>query len=772
MNPRDRAAALLVLATAAFAAFALGATPRWAALVAAGMGVLSAAPYVGSRRALGRHNPLLLLLGAAIAATVFQVIPLPLVVVGWISPAKLALVAENARAVGGTMPLGLALSYDPPASLLEIAKLVGFAGVAYASLRVSSSSAGRRLLATGLGCIGLVMVVVLLLHKAFGTDQLYGIYQPRYAHPTHLAPFLNPNHLVGFLALLAPICVGLAAQAIGARRVVWGLIALLLGAASLLPASRAGTVALVIGFLVTLGLLQLQASSQKTDQPRQPSTIIGVVIVVVCAVVVIAALTGGRVLDQMAATSQQDVAGGEGKVAAWRAAMTLLADHWLTGVGRGGFEAAFAKVHGLQGSVYSHLENEYLQAPLDWGVPIAAFLGVLGVLLARRIARRWRSGPLEAGAIGGLVAIALHNVLDFSLAFAGVGVSAVVVAALVARGKLATATASPRLSVAARRAGLLVAGAAVVVVASSPLAATAREEVAELRVDWSEHDYNLDGALEGWHRHPADHVSAGYVAMALFVRGDLRAVPVIGRALDLNPRHPDLHALAADILIAAREEDQALIELRLALSHSQEEDRDALLERLTREFRDPAIALGGLPPDPDLFDDLIERLLKQRQLWLALAYARQVTALQPRDGNAWQEVSRLAGRLRDQKLAIDAGRKALRHAPDAESAVVLAAALTESGDAQKAIDVLRTALEQGYPQSRTVTEVELLRGLGDALLAIGRKDEAFETLTRALGMAGTSKPRQAAVHRSLAAVEDAMGNPNKASWHRRQAGPN
>lgn len=767
MNPRDRVAALLVLLTAAFAAFALGGAPRWAACTAAALGVASTAPYIGSQRSLTRFGPLLALIGVALGLTLVQLIPLPLIVVGLLSPSKLDLVRDNAAALGADLPAVLAVSYDPPATLVEVAKLIGFAAVAYTALRVSQSSAGRLLLASGLGCIALAMALVVVAHGAFGAEQLYGMYAPRFAHPTHLAPFLNPNHLAGFLALMAPICVGLAAHSAGGRRVTWGVISIAITGLSLYAASRAGSVVLVIGLLVTGGVLWAQRR-EATGESRQLSNVIGVSIVLACAAVVLGALAGRDVWMQIVATSGEEVAGNEGKLAAWRAAMPLIGEHWLAGVGRGGFESAFARVHGLEGRVYSHMENEYLQAFADWGIPAAALVGVLFIFLVRRVAARWRAGPIEAGAIGGLVAIGLHNLLDFSLSFAGVGTSAIIAIALVARGTL---TKSRRQRTKLTRSAAIGLAAAAVALAATPLAASAREDVGGVRADWDagKAPIRRAAAERAWARHPSDHVAAGYTALALFAEADPRAVAVVGRALDLNPRHPDLHSLAARLLIAARRPAQALVEYRLALLHASEADIDGLLYRLLLHFPDPAVALGGLPPDPARFQLLIERLLLQQHTWLALAYAHEVAQLHPEDGRAWQEVSRLAVRLGDSALAVRAGKHALARVPDAESAVVLAAAQTSGGAGHDAVQTLELALERSYPPSRTVTEVELLRGLGDAFLATGRPEQAQAALMKALGMAGSNRPRQATIHRSLALVQEALGNPNRAKWHRRQA---
>ena len=765
MNGRDQVAAGLVLATAAFAALAVGGAPRWAACAAAALGVASALPYIGSRRGLRRPGALLVFLGAALAVTALQVVPLPSFLVGLLSPAKLELVRQNAAALGEEAPALMALSYDPAATLLEVARLVGYLGVAYAALRVAASGRGRRLLAMGLAGLGALMVLIVAAHKMLAATALYGLYQPRFASPIYLAPFLNPNHLAGFLALLAPLSLGLAVQSSGVSRLAWGAASVAIAGVSLLAASRAGTIVLVIGLGVAAALIVIPRV-RESGQPRERSAIIGGAIVLACVVVLVGALAGRDAWNQIVATKGNEVAAHEGKLAAWKASMPLLAENWATGVGRGGFETAFTSLHGSPGNVFSHVENEYLQAGLDWGIPLAAVIGVLLILLVRRIASRWREGPIEAGALGGLLAIALHNTLDFSLSMPGVAVLAVVALALVARGSL-TRAGAPGLRL--RRIGAAVSAAAVVALAATPLARSARDDADRLADASARGTLELEDARAAWQRHPADHLAAGYTATALLARRDSRAIAVVSRALILNPRHPDLHLLAARLLLASQAPTQALIEYRLAVRYAQPGAIEELIGELLHRFPDDAVAVRGLPEDPEVFRYVVSRLIKAKREPLALAYARQVAALYPRRGEAWREVSRLAGRQGDQQLAVRAGQEAVRVEPDAESAALLASAQREAGKPEAAIETLERALDESYPTSRTVTVVELLRHLARAQMAAGRPDEAREVLMRALGLAGTSRPRAAAIHYTLATLEKAQGNPHRAAWHREQA---
>jgi tetratricopeptide (TPR) repeat protein len=767
MHPRDRAAGILVILTLAFGVLAVGSIPRWAACVSALMGVLCATPYVTSRRALTSPGPLLVLLAAALAITLVQWVPLPFGALRFLSPAKAALLDANAAALGSSDVAFASLSYDPPATLVEIARLIGYLGLAYAALRVSHSARGRLLLAYGVAGTGVLVVLVVLAHRAAGARTLYGIYEPRFAHFEQLAPLLNPNHLAGYLGLIAPVCVALAVVSGATQRLAWGGAAILTAAAALMTGSRAGAAALCVGLAITA--LSLWAQRRRGAERRGSSTVISVAVIIACVVVLLGAVAGREAWNEISNTRADELTGNAGKVAAWRASLPLVQEHWLTGLGRGGFETAFTRAHGQPGEIFSHVENEYLQAVLDWGVPLAALLGVLLIVAVRRGALRWAAGPIESGCAGALVGIALHDTLDFSLAFAGVAGPAIVLLAILVRGSLASQSRSRRRLRLGRYGALAAAGLAIAA-AASPAAGGAREDGDELVAIARAGEVALEDALDAWNRHPADHLAAGYTAQALHRRRDRRAASVIARALELHPRHPDLHLLAARILLASQRPTQSVVEYRLALRYTWTRvEWDQLLNEIIRRFPDPALAVRGLPEDPVLFKQVMAGLKALKQQELALLYARRVVEFHPDMPEAWQEISRLARDQGDRDLALTAAERAASAAPESGSVLALASALLEKGRTDDAIRALERAIAEGYPPSATVGDVELLCALARADILAGRIGEAREALLKALGLAGTISTRLAAVHTEMAALELKEGNRERARWHREQA---
>src|SRR5262249_26096099 len=137
--------------------------------------------------------------------------------------------------------------------------------------------------------------------------------------------------------------------------------------------------------------------------------------------------------EQFHNTHLTEVSAPRSKYAAWRSSATLIDDAPWVGVGRGAFEPAFTRVHPASAfATYAGLENEYLQAVVDWGVPGALLLALGLVWLAVMALRRWRHGPLAAGALGAFAVVALQSNVDFGVEFFGVAAPITAVVATLA----------------------------------------------------------------------------------------------------------------------------------------------------------------------------------------------------------------------------------------------------------------------------------------------------------------------------------------------------
>lgn len=765
MPQRDRIAAVAVAAVLFAAPLLLGGAPRWAALALAFACLGCAALHQTSARQLEQRPPLLSLLLAAIALTAGQVIPLPSALVEIASPAKVELARANAEALAQAPPGWLALSYDVPATLVELAKLVGYAAFALACLRLSSSERRRRQLAMAVGAAASLVAGLGLAHLAVDAERLYGVYTPLSEPPPFFAPLLNENHLAGYLGFATPLCVALAISSQHLERALWFAGAGLCASVALLTQSRGGAVSLVAGLVVggSIYLGQRHNTAAKKDVPRSVMVSFGAI--AVCAVVLIAALTAGGVAEELSTTDTSELSEPDSKFAAWSSASQLIDRHTWTGVGRGAFEFAFTSVHPSGAITFSHLENEYLQAVVDWGVPGGLLIVVLLFNLIVYVVRHRAHTPIQAGALGGLAGLAVHNVVDFNLQLSAVALSAIAVTATLVPTRLRRTRSSRKLRRQAERLAALAAGAVAIVLATSPMGETASADGREL-ADAPVSPELADRAIELMNKHPADYLIIGHTARALLQKGDPRAIAVINRALAMSPDNAGLHHLAARILVRSQKPRQALIEYRLALQVTPRPRR--VLADLLADFPELSVAVGGMPTEARRGAGLVMELAAVGRTDAALEYARALESHHPRSPDVLRAHARVALGNAELAESAEAARRLYDAEPNTHAALLLARALREKGQLRDAESVLQDAVARARKGLKTEELAHLSLVLGDLWAESDRPHEARAAYRDVLAVTHR-RSFQLAAYRRLATIEDALGNMGQAERERAKA---
>jgi hypothetical protein len=532
VRSRDRIAVAAVAVALGFAGVAFGGATRWAACLAALLAVGSALPHLTSRRTASRLSPLVVLVLIAVVGTALQLVPLPMAIAEIVAAEKLALVRDHARALGETPPIWTVASHDPPATLVELAKLIGYLGLAWGATRIAAQRRARPWLAAAVVGAAALIALVTLAHRLVGATAVYGSFTmpERGGAP---GPIINPNHLASLTALAAPLAFALGLHWRGRLRAAALLAALMLAATAFLTGSRGGAVGLLAGAVVTGIVLVAQRRAGVVDDDRRAPVAITIpaAIVAACAVALLGTVAARDVVHQVGSTELTELSERGSKYQVWGQAAPMIAEHRWLGVGRGSFEPAFTRRSPIAELTYSHVENSYLQAAVDWGVPIALALALAVLALGRAALRRWRHGPLEAGALGALTAVAVHELADFSLELPVVAMATLATAAVLAPSRLGTGEdrhAPVSRPVLLRRLAAVVVAVAIIGLAALPLGRAAAVERAALPPAAS--DGAVAAAIRVLHRHPSDALAAGHLAAALWARRDPRAPAVIGRA--------------------------------------------------------------------------------------------------------------------------------------------------------------------------------------------------------------------------------------------------
>jgi O-antigen ligase len=666
---RDRISLAIGGAALVSSVLVIGGALRWVQAGVAVLVALALATQLGSRRRLDHASPLVVLLGAAMALTLVQLIPLPDALLGALNARGNELRIDGA-ALAGTAPWH-AISLDPPGTLRALAILTILLGVALLGLRVASSERGRYLVLGGVAVTCGLAAAVTGLHTLLNMDSLYGVYEPQHATPPILGPLLNPNHLGGLMVIGAVLALGLAfyQRQASQLRVLWVVIAMGCSATALASQSRGATLGLGLGVATSIALLVAgrlgAADADRSGQRHALINEVPITIVIAFGLAVAVYTSAGKVADQLDNTSLVELSQPLSKYAAWKSSVDLIQEAPWVGIGRGALEPAFTRVHGASAYItFSHLENEYIQAVVEWGVPGAI---VLGLLLARCIliaVKRWRDGSLAAAAIGACAAILFQSSVDFGIELLGLAVPAILVATTLFGGPLRE---SRSLGIRAARGGVVLALAAAAVVLALPATRSIQEDH-----DWltGANDAQLGELREVMERHPLDYLAYGEAAALLLRTGDTRAAKFLNHALALHPTHPGLHRLAARMLIASGRRAQGAVEYALALRGTLA-PKNLVLEIVTL-LPEADTAAMALPIDATNRTQILRALYGIGRDDIAERWLLRVVVGPQHDLSAIDELYGLAMKRHDLPVAEQAARRRLAEAHTNASRIMLA----------------------------------------------------------------------------------------------------
>lgn len=746
MRARDWVTSIIGLAAICVSVLAIGGALRWTqalvALVVAGALV----PTITSRRVLVR-SPLIAIIAIALGLTAIQLVPLPEGVLDLLNPTSMALRADGAELLN-TSPWH-AITLDTPGTLRALAFFAIILGIAIVALRIATTERGRyRILAAVAGLCGVTGVIV-WIHELVGATSVYGLYEPSYAHPHLVGPLLNLNHLGCLMATGTVLAIGLATHARQATwlRVAWVGVMALCGSLAVATVSRGATLALLFGVLVVGSTLIAQRITDPNRRSGRRSELLTkslpIGIVAVCTVFVVIYSSAGNVGHQLGELSFDEVSRPRTKFAAWKASTALVEESPWLGVGRGGFETAFTRIYPDAGfSTFSHTENAYLQAVVDWGIPGAALIGLaLGWFWVVAL-RRWRDGPLSAGALGALAVVAIQSNVDFGIELLGLAAPVTAIAATVAYVPLreaATRAVGPALRI-AHIIGLVVAA----LVLFSARTTTVAEDHA--RIDASS---SLDDIRASVERHPFDYYGYAQAAQHYAKLNDRKAaVPLLNHALRLHPTHPGLHRLAARYLLRAGLTTQAAIEYAEAIRTG---GAPQMLVKELVAVLPPKDAVAALPIDYPYMAQMVQLLEDLERRDLALAWLAQIQRMQPRRAGVCTALYELA--LRDKNLAaIEIAEKACgEQSLDPTMRLSLVRLLAPRGAHDEVIRLIGDVEEW----SGTVEiKVEGWLALCDAHIALGAWDVAKRCVRRLDASALLPREAGGEIRRRLEAIED------------------
>jgi O-antigen ligase/tetratricopeptide (TPR) repeat protein len=413
---------ILFLISVAIAAY--GGEYVWQeAVVLCGIFLVSGiAVVVGSSTEVGRL-PLRLFLPLLLLATYsFLHGIVPLVVTG---PEKIGL---------------LPYSFDPVASLWNAAKILGL--ICLLGLCLSALRHRRQTLINGLVVVGTVFAVLGLVRFA-SYDFFPSLNRTFYAYELQpyvgFGTFVNQNHFATLMLMTLGLSIGLFfnGRRFQAQKLSYLGAGLLAWTALVLTASRAGIVA---SFFVVLALVLFRASGSLSryragEVPKSRLSVdlarsfAGSILILLALIGGVLVIGQGRVMHRFAQLPAQiDGAAGLAfrRADVWEAAEKMIREHYIFGVGFGGFQYAVSQFIDISGYITPRqAHNDYLEFVASGGL-IAAALGIWFVwLLVVEMSKAGKKdfagkrSSASVGAICGIVGVGVHSLADFGIQYIG-----------------------------------------------------------------------------------------------------------------------------------------------------------------------------------------------------------------------------------------------------------------------------------------------------------------------------------------------------------------
>ncbi|MGE0868677.1 MAG: O-antigen ligase family protein [Kofleriaceae bacterium] len=726
-----------------------------ATLAAAILGVTS---LISSRRKLHGISPLILLLGVTVAVTALQLIPLPDSVLATLNPTGYELVVDSEKLLGADpTPSWRPLSLDPANTWVELAKLVSYLLVGWIAIRTAAAERGRYWILAGVSGMAGLVAVIGIVHEVLGATRLYGLFDPAHATPNVMSPLLNSNHLGTLMAIGALTASGLALneRRAAAVRAWWIVVALACVVVTIATRSRSAVLGLGGGATVTAIMVVLQQLRRSRDSRRADAwrVVIPGAVIVLCSLVLVIYLGGGEVRNELESTSTSELSDPRSKYVAWHSSSSLLSEAPILGIGRGAFETAFTRVHPMSGRVtFSHIENEYLQAAIDWGAVGALALASAFGFAAVVAFRRWHSGSLFAGALGAMTAVGVQSVVDFGLEVPGVAIPTLLVASTLLYVPLKETSSSPSRT--------LWRSAVVAMAAVVAIGCAMTRSLAEDHDSLSGSSNNLATARTALARHPLDYLAAAHVSR--WSASASARVGFLNHALRLHPTHPGLHRTAAVWLAAGGRRNQAGLEYRLAIFNS---DRLApLINEVLQVFPAASDAAAALPNDPMRWGLIATALSDAQRHDVALAYVTKLVDAGDNRLDVWRRMLELAEKIGNMEAAERAAAGVARCAPGISAVIDLARIQSIRKNYDAALATLGSAVQQGA-SSPEYTDANIM--ICEIHIARVEWLKARECLTSTLQRSYLTIQNERKIHTLLARIEEAMGNRVRAEFERR-----
>ena len=288
--------------------------------------------------------------------------------------------------------------------------------------------------------IGFVAAMLALFQFATHYPMIWGFKRLSEYMGRGSGPFVNPDHLAGFLGMIIPLALAytIMSRASATVKVLLAYSAVTMLAGVMVTLSRGGILASLVGLVLFCSVLLVQRDFWKSA------------LVMLCVLIAL----GGLAFTQLESVQKRfDEAFKADRVEDdrrlyWAAAWELAHESPLYGIGPGHFDFEFPKLRPwkVQGRP-QFVHNDYLNTLCEWGVLGLGIAAAAGALLFWGVFQTWRAVRRPENDLGsrfsdrtafifgasvGLVVLMLHCFVEFNMHITGVAMTAVALMALLA----------------------------------------------------------------------------------------------------------------------------------------------------------------------------------------------------------------------------------------------------------------------------------------------------------------------------------------------------
>lgn len=334
-----------------------------------------------------------------LSACIFQIIPLPALLIKTLSSSKYNLLKDISS---GSF---LSISFYPYETLNETVKIIIYFMIfAMMAFPAKDREFIRRVM-LALVVFGFILSIFAVIQKATWNGKIYWFREiPRNGSP--FGPFVNKNHFSGFIGMIIPLGLGLALESKKAEKaILLSFLSLVMAVGLFVSASRGG----ILCFLISTAFFFFIALRKRS--------------ILYLSVFLLALLLNLSYLETapvMETAERFAAISFDGKrTLVWYGTLKAFAEHLWFGTGLGTFRYIFPVYYpaGLQGN-FHYAHNDYLQLMLETGIAGTLFIALflMSIFLAiTKYTRINRMPSTLAGLIASMLYMLIHSFFDFNL---------------------------------------------------------------------------------------------------------------------------------------------------------------------------------------------------------------------------------------------------------------------------------------------------------------------------------------------------------------------